>query len=94
LVPTDLPFELRVSAYLDHRSQRLAARLSAGVRSSLSRFQAFVKKHRRAESIGDAELARLKQLASAFAAGIGERMRQTGEELFGVNGSLGEGGGH
>jgi hypothetical protein len=33
------PFEERVSAYLENRSKRLSARLNAGVRSSLTRFQ-------------------------------------------------------
>jgi hypothetical protein len=44
------PFEQLVNAYLDNRSRRLAARLGSGVRSGISRFTAFVKKHRRTES--------------------------------------------
>lgn len=44
------PFEQLVNSYLDNRSRQLAARLGAGVRSSLSRFTAFVKKHRRTGS--------------------------------------------
>jgi hypothetical protein len=44
------PFEQLVNAYLDNRSKRLAARLGSGVRSGISRFTAFVKKHRRTES--------------------------------------------
>lgn len=44
------PFEKLVNAYLDNRSKRLAARLGSGMRSSISRFTAFVKKHRRSES--------------------------------------------
>lgn len=44
------PFEQLVNTYLDNRSKRLSARLGAGVRSSLSRFGALIKKHRRAES--------------------------------------------
>jgi hypothetical protein len=39
-----------VNSYLDNRSKRLAARLGSGMRSSISRFTAFVKKHRRTES--------------------------------------------
>jgi hypothetical protein len=46
----DDPFEQLVNTYLDNRSKRLSARLGAGVRSSLSRFGALIKKHRRAES--------------------------------------------
>jgi hypothetical protein len=49
LLPGD-PFEQLVNAYLDNRSRRLAARLGSGVRSGISRFTAFVKKHRRTES--------------------------------------------
>jgi hypothetical protein len=49
LYPGD-PFEQLVNAYLDNRSKRLAARLGSGVRSGISRFTAFVKKHRRTES--------------------------------------------
>jgi hypothetical protein len=44
------PFEELVNAYLDNRSKRLASRLGSGMRSSISRFTAFVKKHRRTES--------------------------------------------
>jgi hypothetical protein len=41
-----------VNNYLENRSQRLSARLGAGVRSSLSRFGALIKKHRRGDSFG------------------------------------------
>jgi len=44
------PFEQLVNSYLDNRRERLSARLSAGARSGMSRFTAFVKKHRRTES--------------------------------------------
>ncbi|KAF6256297.1 AEX-3 domain-containing protein [Scenedesmus sp. NREL 46B-D3] len=44
------PFEGLVNSYLDNRSKRLAARLGSGVRSGISRFTAFVKKHRRSDS--------------------------------------------
>lgn len=44
------PFEQLVNAYLDNRSRRLAARLGLGMRSGISRFTAFVKKHRRTDS--------------------------------------------
>lgn len=44
------PFEQLVNYYLDNRSRKLAARLGAGVKSGLSRFTAFVKKHRRTGS--------------------------------------------
>jgi hypothetical protein len=70
---------------MDNRNRRMAARLSAGMRSSLSRFSAFVKKHKRSDRLGEAELARLKQLAGAFASGLGGSMRRIGSE-----GSLGK----
>jgi hypothetical protein len=41
-----------VNNYLEHRSKRLSVRLGAGVRSSLSRFGALIKKHRRGDSFG------------------------------------------
>eukprot|EP00882_Tetradesmus_deserticola_P031349 GHRQ01035448.1.p1 GENE.GHRQ01035448.1~~GHRQ01035448.1.p1 ORF type:complete len:159 (+),score=51.94 GHRQ01035448.1:825-1301(+) len=44
------PFEGLVNAYLDNRSKRLAVRLGSGVRSGISRFNAFVQKHRRSGS--------------------------------------------
>jgi hypothetical protein len=44
------PFEQLVNSYLDNRRERLSARLTAGARGGMSRFTAFVKKHRRTES--------------------------------------------
>eukprot|EP00775_Hariotina_reticulata_P011069 gene11069-11225_t len=44
------PFEQLVSSYLDNRRDRISAHLTAGARSGMSRFTAFVKKHRRTES--------------------------------------------
>lgn len=46
------PFEQLVNNYLENRSKRLSVRLGAGVRSSLSRFGALIKKHRRGDSLG------------------------------------------
>jgi hypothetical protein len=48
------PFEALVNTYVENRSKRLSARLGAGVRSSLSRFGALMKKHRRTESLQSA----------------------------------------
>ncbi|KIY92253.1 hypothetical protein MNEG_15710 [Monoraphidium neglectum] len=89
------PFEERVSAYLDNRSRRLAARLNAGVRSSLTRFQAYIKKHRRTDGLPEPDLARAKQLASAFMAGAAGAVRRTLESAGGAaepRGATGGGG--
>lgn len=64
--------------YLDNRSRRLSARLGAGVRTSLSRFGALIKKHRRTDSTQSLSAFGLSGASSSGAAELSGTLSANG----------------
>lgn len=90
-------FEQLVNSYLEHRSSRLSARLGAGVRSSLSRFGALIKKHRRTDStqstssFGPSSNGALDRHSLSASGGFGGGLMMGGRPRDGGGGAAGGG---
>lgn len=79
------PFEQLVNMYLEQRGQRLSTRLQAGVRSSLSRFGALIKKHRGTGSVQQQSSFGANSIGSGGVLGLGQQ--PSSGDLFGGSSS-------